>query len=126
MPPCWGTRREQGLVAGEGVVVALGARLEQSRDPTRRTRQHTGDLVAARRGQGKEARRPPLGAGVDTVEGQRVEVEVRIQGGAEALDEGDGAALATRKAPPMSRAPAELGEERAEGTRSTSLVSLES
>ena len=43
-----------------------------------------------------------------------MEVEVRVQGGAEALDEGDGAALAARDAPPMSRAPAELGEERAE------------
>src|SRR3972149_5129141 len=68
----------------------------------------------ARRGEGKEARRPALGPGVDTVEDQRVEVEVCIQGGAEALDEGDGAALAARDAPLMSRAPAGLGEERAE------------
>lgn len=43
-----------------------------------------------------------------------MEVEVLIEGGAEALDEGDGAALVARDAPPMSRAPAELGEERAE------------
>jgi len=88
---CAGQRGEQGLVAGEGV--AVGARLEQSRDPARRTPQHPGDLVAARRGQGKEARRP-LGPGVDPVEDERVEVQVRIQGGAEALDESDGAALA--------------------------------
>jgi len=111
---CGGQRCEQGLVAGEGVVVAIGTRLEQSRDPARRTRQHTGDLLAARRGQGNEARRLPLGPGVDTVEDQRVEVEVCIQSGAEALDEGDGAALAARNAPLMSRVPAELGEERAE------------
>jgi hypothetical protein len=43
-----------------------------------------------------------------------MDVEVLIEGGAEALDEGDGAALVARDAPPMSRAPAELGEERAE------------
>jgi len=38
----------------------------------------------------------------------------RSRRGAEALDEGDGAAQAPRNAPLMSRAPTELGEERAE------------
>jgi hypothetical protein len=107
---CAGKRREQGLVAGERVGVALGARREQSRDP-RRARQHPGDLVMARRWQGKEVRRPLPGPGVDAVESERVEVEVEVQGGAEALDEGDGAALAARSAPVLPRAPAELGEE---------------
>jgi len=111
---CAGERREQGLVAGERVVVALGARREHSRDPARRARQHPGDLVMARRRQGQETRRLPLGAGVDPVEDERVEVEVRVQGGAEALDEGDRAALAARSAPLLARAPAKLGEECAE------------
>jgi hypothetical protein len=43
-----------------------------------------------------------------------MEVEIRIEGGPEALDEGDGAALAARETPVTPRAPAELGEERAE------------
>jgi hypothetical protein len=110
---CAGQRGEQGLVAGKRVVVALGARLEPSHDPARGAGEHPRHLGAARRGQGQEARRLCPGPRVDPVEDQRVEVQVRIQGGAEALDEGHGAALAAADAPAPSRAPAELGEERA-------------
>jgi len=41
-----------------------------------------------------------------------VEVQVQVQGGAEALDERDGAARAARSGPLQSSAPAKLGEER--------------
>ena len=111
---CGGQRGQQGLVAGEHVVVAFGARREQARDAARRAPQDARDLVGARRWEGQEARRRTVARGVDTVEGQRMEVEIRIEGGTEALNEGDGTALATRDAPRMPCAPAELGEERAE------------
>ena len=49
-------------------------------------------------------------SGVDTIQRQGMEVDVQVQGRAEALNEGDGAALASGPVPPISRAPAELGE----------------
>jgi hypothetical protein len=47
-----GERREQGLGSGEGILVCLGARLDQSGDPTRRTGQDAGDFGCTRRWQG--------------------------------------------------------------------------
>ncbi len=43
--------------------------------------------------------RVALVAGVDAIERQGVEVHVQVQGRAEALNEGDGATLATPRAP---------------------------
>jgi hypothetical protein len=105
---------EQRLVTGEGIVVALGSRCDESRDAARRPGQHAPHLVRARRGEGKETRRVVLVAGIDAIEREGVEVEVQVQGRAEALNEGDGAALAPRRAPPDPCSPAQRSEERPE------------
>jgi hypothetical protein len=51
---------------------------------------------------------------VDPVERQGVEVEIEVEGGAEALDEADGATLGPGAVPATFRAPAQAGEKRAE------------
>ncbi len=67
----------------------------QPPDPTGRARQHSRHLVGVRRGQGKKARRVALSKriGVGTVQREGVEMNVQVERGAKALDEGDGATL---------------------------------
>jgi hypothetical protein len=60
-----------------------------------------------------EAKRAARPRCVDAVEQQRVEVDVQVEGVAEALDEGDGAALASSHAPPPASPTPERGKDRA-------------
>ncbi len=110
---------EQRLFRGERIGlgwVCLGAEpllLEPARDAPGHPAGHARDLGVVRRPQRVEAHAPFGAAGVDAIEDERVEVEVQIQRVAEALHEGDGAALAAREPPLLSRSAPERGEDRA-------------
>ncbi len=57
---CSRQRGEQGLVAGEGVVVALGSRCDESRNAACRPGQYARQLIRARRGRGRKRVALPL------------------------------------------------------------------
>jgi hypothetical protein len=107
--------REEWLLSGERVVVAVCAGFEKPVDSAGRARQDTRHLVVAGRGQGEEARVlcRIRGVGVCAVERQGVKVHVQVQRGSKPLDEADRAALAVSQVPLISRAAAEFGKERA-------------
>ena len=89
---------------------------QQPLDSARRSGEHAHHLVGARRRQREEAERlsDTLGVPIGAVERERVEVQVQVQCRAEALEEGDGAALLGAQAPVSPHAPPQLCEERAE------------
>jgi len=110
--------RQERLVLGHGIDlrgIGLGAEataFEEPRDAPGDLPHHPLDLGVLGRRKGMEAQcaaRTPL---VDAIEEQRVEVDVQVEGVAEALDERDRAALAAGNAPLPARAPAEGGEDR--------------
>jgi hypothetical protein len=107
---------EERFVSGEGIVIPVGAGLEQAMEATSRTGEHARHVVAARWRQGEEARgcRISYGVGVGAIESQGVEVDVQVESGAEALEEGHCAALFGAEAPVPPNAPAQLGEERSQ------------
>ncbi len=104
-------RREQRLLRCQCVVlgrcvVAETATLEQTRKAPRHLPCDALHLGVVGWWERVEAQRSALGSGVDTVEYQRVEVDVEVERIAEALHEGDGAAVPTRDRPlPPGAAP---------------------
>lgn len=75
------------------------AALKKPLDPPRYLAGGAGDLGIRRRREGVEAQGALWSAGADAIEDQRVEVDVEVQRIAEALHEGDGAALRADEAP---------------------------
>jgi hypothetical protein len=110
---CGGQQCQQRLVARECIRVVSCARLDHALDPARGAGEHARHLVRLGRGQWKKSARLTLAnrVGVDAVQRQRVEVNVQVERRAEALDEGDGAALLRANAPLPSRASAKLREQ---------------
>jgi hypothetical protein len=74
-----GEQGEERLVSGEGIVLPVGAGLEQAMEPASRTGEHEGHFVAARWRHREEARRRRVchGVGVGAIESQGVEVDVQ-------------------------------------------------
>jgi hypothetical protein len=124
--------RQERLVLGQGVGlrgIGLGAEapaFKEPRDAPGDLAHHPLDLCVLGRRQGMEAPRAVRPSLVHAVEQQRVEVYVQVEGVAEALDEGDRAALAAGN-PPPARPPAAGGEDRSHedsqhGTRERSIA----
>ena len=87
-------RRHQRIIRSEGIVIPIAAAsLEDTQDAASRSRQHARHVLGLRGRQRRELSwgiRPP---GVDAIEHERMEVGGQVQGGPEALDERDRAAL---------------------------------
>ena len=121
--------RQQRLVLGQGIDlrgIGLGAEapaLEEPRDAPGDLPHHPLDLGVLGRRQGMEAQHAVRLALVDAVEQQRVEVDVQVQRVAEALHEGDRAALAADHAPLPARTSAEGCEDSPHEDTNTALVS---
>ena len=107
-----GKKREQRLVASEGVFVVLDPGLDHALDAPCGSGEHTRHLVRVGWRQGQEAETPSLSFYVDAVQRQGVEVEVQVECRAETLDEGGGATLLRASTPLSSRTSAQLGEQR--------------
>ncbi len=109
--------RQERFVLGQGVDlrgIGLGAKapaFEEPRDAPGDLPHHPLDLEVLGGRQGMEAQRAVRTPLVDAVEEQRVEVDVQVQRVAEALHEGDRAALAADHAPLPARTSAEGGED---------------
>jgi hypothetical protein len=86
---------------------------EEARDASGDLTHQPLDLGVVGRRQRMEAQGAVRPGRVDAVEQQRVEVDVQVEGVAEALDEGDRAALAVDDAPLLARTPLERREDRA-------------
>jgi hypothetical protein len=109
---------EERLLLGQGIGlrgIRFGAEsspLEEARDPPGHPGDHPLDLGILGRREGMEAKSPVRPRRVDAVDQQWVEVDVQVEGVAEALHEGDRTALAADYPPLLERPPSQRGEDR--------------
>ena len=107
-----GKKREQRLVASEGVFVDPG--LDHALDAPCGSGEHTRHFVRVGWRERQEAEAPSSSSSVDAVQRERVEVEVQVECRTETLDEGGGTTLLRASTPLPSRTSAQLGEQRAD------------
>ena len=110
---------EQGLITAERIrffrvgLRTQAATFEQSGDAADDLVRHPGDFRVIRREQAVESK--PAGSilGVDSVEDERMEMDVNVEGTAESLHEGHGPALPVADAALTAGSPAQRREDRA-------------